>query len=349
MHSKLHCEMHGRVHSKVHSKIYSECTPECTAENRPTLILSHRPHRIRAKSEKSSVFTLLDAASLASTTPLDLSDAAAAPDYVAVSFYKIFGFPNVGGLIVRKDSAWPLYDRRYFGGGTVDMVVNEGQGWRAIKASQIPERLEDGTVPFSSVFVLGLAIAVHHDLYGPRPMEAISEHTTRLACELVDELRALKYDNGNPVVRIYRAGNVGCRSPATQGPIVALNVLRADGTYIGYRDVEDAANERNIYVRSGSLCNPGGTSSNLEWSPDEMRRAYEISGHSCSEPIQVLDGRPTGVVRVSLGAMSTEADIDTFAAFVRELASFECNAMSQVPAQRVESWIKGLPAVGVHV
>lgn len=311
------------------------------------LTFPRRAHRIRSKSEKSSVFTLLDAASLASTTPLDLSDAAAAPDYVAVSFYKIFGFPNIGGLIVRKDSAWPLYNRRYFGGGTVDMVVNKGPGWHAVKASQIPERLEDGTVPFLSISALGLAIAVHHDLYGPN-LEAISEHTTRLARELDNRLTALKYDNGFPVVRIYRSGDAGCWNPARQGPVIALNVLRADGTCIGYRDVEDAADGRDIHVRSGSLCNPGGTSSNLEWSPDDMRRAYETSGHRCSEPIQILDGRPTGMVRVSLGAMNTGVDVDTFVAFVAGLAEMECNAFPQLAPERVESWIDGVTAVSAQ-
>lgn len=289
------------------------------------------------------MFTLLDAASLASTAPLDLSDAATAPDYIAVSFYKIFGFPNIGALIVRKDSAWPLWSRRYFGGGTVEMVLNEGQGWHAMKESNICDRLEDGTVPFLSIFALWFAINVHHDLYGPDPMEAISDHTARLRCELVDQLRALKYDNGNPVVCIYQGDDKVCWNPSTQGPVIALNILRANGTYIGYRNVENEANRRGIYVRSGSLCNPGGTSSSLDWPSSAMLTAYKELGHRCSDPKQILDdGRPTGMVRVSLGAMNTGADVDTFVDFVASLAKVEWDELTQVSTQRVESWIDGV-------
>lgn len=61
-------------------------------------------------------FVLLDAASYVSTSPLDLS--AHQPDFVPVSFYKIFGLPTgLGALLVSKHVA-PLLRKGYFGGGT---------------------------------------------------------------------------------------------------------------------------------------------------------------------------------------------------------------------------------------
>ena len=63
---------------------------------------------------------LLDAASFAPGALLDLGTAPA--DFVALSFYKIFGYPTgVGALIARRDALAELR-RRYFGGGTVDYV-----------------------------------------------------------------------------------------------------------------------------------------------------------------------------------------------------------------------------------
>ena len=60
---------------------------------------------------------VLDAASHVGTSPLDIS--AHQPDFVVVSFYKIFGFPTgLGALIVRKESADILH-KSYYGGGTV--------------------------------------------------------------------------------------------------------------------------------------------------------------------------------------------------------------------------------------
>ena len=46
----------------------------------------------------------------------------AAADFVALSFYKMFGYPTgVGALLVRRD-AMALLDRNYFAGGTVQIV-----------------------------------------------------------------------------------------------------------------------------------------------------------------------------------------------------------------------------------
>ena len=52
---------------------------------------------------------------------------------MALSFYKIFGFPNIGALIVRKDSAHVLESRKYFGGGTVEMIIAVNDTWHAKK------------------------------------------------------------------------------------------------------------------------------------------------------------------------------------------------------------------------
>jgi len=60
---------------------------------------------------------VLDAASYVSTSPLDLSRYS--PNFVAISFYKIFGFPTgLGALLVYRDSEH-LLSKSYYGGGTV--------------------------------------------------------------------------------------------------------------------------------------------------------------------------------------------------------------------------------------
>jgi molybdenum cofactor sulfurtransferase len=260
----------------------------------------------------------LDAAALASTAPLDLSDPATAPDFVALSFYKIFGFPNIGALLVRKESAHVLESRKFFGGGTVEMVIAVNDVWHAKKETSIHDRLEDGTLPFHSIFALDHAMNVHERLYGPNPMKFISHHTAQLGKMVYDGLVALVHSNGTPLCRIYKDESAVYGDPSMQGATVAFNVQRPDGTLVGFEDVEEAADERNIYVRSGSLCNPGGVATYLNWSPAEMKAAY-ASGHRCSNPTQIMLGKPTGVVRVSLGAMSTAADVRTLLEFLDEV------------------------------
>lgn len=280
--------------------------------------MSHRPGRIRRSFHKAATYTLLDAAALASTAPLDLSDPATAPDFVALSFYKIFGFPNIGALIVRKDSQHVLQNRRYFGGGTVDMIISINDTWHAKKDSSIHERLEDGTLPFHSIFALDHAMNVHERLYGPNPMKFISMHTSQLGKQLYDGLSGLRHANGMPVCRIYKDDNAIYGDPTVQGSTIAFNVQLADGSMVGFEEVEEAADERNIYIRSGSLCNPGGMATYLEWSPAEMKAAY-AAGHRCSNPTQIMLGKATGVVRASLGAMSTAADVQNFLKFIQEV------------------------------
>ncbi|KAL2354971.1 pyridoxal phosphate-dependent transferase [Cryomyces antarcticus] len=273
------------------------------------------PGKIRKNSQRVPTYTLLDAAALASTSPLDLSNAATAPDFVALSFYKIFGFPNLGALIVRKVSAHILDARSYFGGGTVDMVVNIGDTWHAKKDVTVHDRLEDGTLPFLNIFALDAAMRIHTKLFGS--MKQISMHCVYLAHQLYSELSQLRHCNDTPVVRIYKDANAIYGNSATQGATIAFNVLRADGSLVGYVDVEKAADEQQIYVRSGSLCNPGGVATYLKWTPPEMRAAF-AAGHKCSNPTQVVKGKSTGVVRVSLGAMSTRADVETLLDFMRQ-------------------------------
>jgi molybdenum cofactor sulfurtransferase len=255
---------------------------------------------------------------LATTAPLDLSDPATAPDFTAISFYKIFGFPNIGALIVRKASAHVLQNRRYFGGGTVDMIISINDTWHAKKDATIHDRLEDGTLPFHQIFCLDHAISVHERLYGPNPMKFISMHTAQLGRKLYEGLSKMTHSNGTPVARIYKDDNAIYGDPSVQGATIAFNVQRPDGSLIGFEEVEEAADERQIYVRSGSLCNPGGVATYLEWSPAEMRAAY-AAGHRCAHPKQIVFGKATGVVRVSLGAMSIAADVTTFLNFLEEV------------------------------
>lgn len=66
---------------------------------------------------------LLDAAAFVSTNRLDLS--AYKPDFICLSFYKIFGYPTgLGALLIRNQSAHLLDARKYFGGGTVQISLS---------------------------------------------------------------------------------------------------------------------------------------------------------------------------------------------------------------------------------
>lgn len=216
--------------------------------------------RLRQSQALQNTYSLFDAAALAMTSPLDalFRDPSSAPDFTCVSFYKIFGFPDLGGLIVRRESGHILALRKYFGGGTVTMVSAVGSTWHKSKALEsspgqqsrhsLHEGLEDGTLPFHSILALGEAIEVHKRLYGS--MADISRHTTNLVRVMYDSMAALRHPNGQPVCHIY-SDDEAFGDPKRQGATIAFNVFRQDGTYVPYSTVESMANEKRIYIRSG--------------------------------------------------------------------------------------------------
>ena len=78
---------------------------------------------LRECAAAPEVTTVVDAAAACPTLPLWLDGSGI--DFVAVSFYKVFGYPTgVGALLVRKCSSDALLGAKaYFGGGTVSAVA----------------------------------------------------------------------------------------------------------------------------------------------------------------------------------------------------------------------------------
>lgn len=89
----------------------------------PLTILDHvRDHGLSV-APSSNWYTCLDAASFVSTSYLDLSKWS--PDFVCMSFYKMFGYPTgIGALLVRK-KAESMIQKQYYGGGTVKIAMSE--------------------------------------------------------------------------------------------------------------------------------------------------------------------------------------------------------------------------------
>ena len=304
------------------------------------------PAQIR-KASKGKIYTLLDAASYLTTGRLSLNNAAASPDYICLSFYKIFGFPDLGALIVNKTTgaAAVLADTRlkrdriqgtYYGGGTVDMIINSSvkeEAWFAMKSAHqryadtevhaavpptdknnVHEILEDGTLPLHLIIALEHAFRIQGELFGNG--DHIRKHIASLMRRLYGELSALRWDNGRRVVEIYKDRSSTFGNPETQGSILAFNILDAKGGYAGKSQVERAAIAAGIQLRTGGVCNPGGIATHLHLRPWEMRRNFS-EGMRCGDDLDVLGGKATGIARVSLGPMSCMKDVTRFVQWVK--------------------------------
>ena len=102
---------------------------------------SKNPLSFISHASSLGYYTFLDAAALAPSSRISLR--AMPVDGMAVSFYKMFGFPTGVGCLVAKKSFLRQLKRPWFAGGTVDVVQVPGAGFTA--AQEIYEQFE---VPF---------------------------------------------------------------------------------------------------------------------------------------------------------------------------------------------------------
>lgn len=197
----------------------------------------------------------------------------------------------------------------------MDVVLCGKEQWHAPKSQSLHDSLEDGTLPFHSILALDAAIDSHKELYGP--MDKITSHTAYLAEKLFDGLQALRHVNEEPVCVMY---SQSCRYKHTQhlqGPVVAFNLRNSQGAWISNTEFEKLASVRNFHVRTGGLCNPGGISKSLKLEAWEMRRNFS-AGFRCGAETDIYSGKITGIIRASIGAMSTASDVEAFVSFIRE-------------------------------
>ena len=105
------------------------------------------PLELIAEAQAKGWTVLLDAAAFAPTNVLDLS--VWKPDFVSLSFYKIFGYPTgIGALIARKP-ALEMLQRPWFAGGTISIVSVQGEGWHYLNEGSAG--FEDGTVDYLNI------------------------------------------------------------------------------------------------------------------------------------------------------------------------------------------------------
>ncbi|WP_433119548.1 aminotransferase class V-fold PLP-dependent enzyme [Micromonospora sp. CA-246542] len=245
---------------------------------------------------------LLDAAAFAATNRLDLR--VVRPDFVCLSWYKLFGYPTgVGALLARRDALARLR-RPWFAGGTIRAVSVQGDWHRSMDDESA---FEDGTLNFLSIpdveFGLRWLDSIGVDLVHTR--------VGLLTAWLLGRLTALRHRTGQPLVRVY--------GPATgegRGATVTFNVLRPDGTPVDERLVAREAAAAGFSLRTGCFCNPGAGEGAFGITRQTLRRRLLAQIGTIDEYLDALALPTGGAVRVSFGLASTAADAERLVAFV---------------------------------
>ncbi len=265
------------------------------------------PLALVALAEQQGWHVLLDAAAYVPTNRLDLRNVR--PHFVAVSFYKMFGYPTgVGCLLIRND-ALPVLRRPWFAGGTVNFATVQA---RKHLLSAGEAGFEDGTLNFLAIPAVEIGLR-HLAAVG---IERIHTRVQCLTGWLLDELVSLRHATGKPMVRIY-----GPVTTTDRGGTITLNFYDPDGHLLDYRRVEELAGRQGISLRTGCFCNPGAGETAENITEADIEAALE-TGIAMNLPrflqfITHRGGKSAGAIRISFGIASNFADAERFLEFAR--------------------------------
>jgi molybdenum cofactor sulfurtransferase len=244
---------------------------------------------------------ILDAAAYVPTSRLDLGTIQ--PEFVSISFYKMFGFPTgVGALLLRRDAMERL-DRPWFAGGTVRFVSAQNETHLLALSG---EAFEDGTVNYISI----AAVENGLDFLDSVGMERINRHVAVMTELLLAGLHTLTHPNGEPLIRLY-----GPAEGPDRGGTVSFNLIDPQGRVIDYQRVEQRTNDANISIRTGCFCNPGAAEFAFQYAAIEAYRCFDLispEAFTLQQFSACMHNAPVGAIRASVGIATNEADVRHF-------------------------------------
>jgi molybdenum cofactor sulfurtransferase len=250
---------------------------------------------------------MLDVAAFLPTNVLDLSRWH--PDFVAISWYKVFGYPTgIGSLVVRREALARLR-RPWFSGGTIGVASIVVPRYTLAEGET---GFEDGTIDYLGLPAIEIGLR-HVTTVG---METIHRRVQYLTRSLLGRLSMLRHSNGAPLVRLY-----GPADDHDRGGTIAFNVLDPAGGVVDFWKVEELASDRRISLRTGCFCNPGASETARGLTAAEMEGVFALGRQPTFEDLRrLLPGRALGAVRASVGIATTERDVDRLVRLLEDLA-----------------------------
>lgn len=248
---------------------------------------------------------LLDAAAFVPTSILDLRKHN--PDYVSISFYKIFGYPTGLGCLLIHKKAFNKLKKKWFAGGTVSLASVNAPHHFLIDNH---ERFENGTINYLDIPALKIGFEYIESI----GMKRLGERVDSLMNYLYSNLNELTHSNGVNQIDIF-----GHPERKNTGATMIMCFKNPDGTKIGFEKIEELSNKNNISLRSGCFCNPGLDETNNCLTNEELSKYFQNrSSGNYWEMIKYLN-KMRGATRVSVGVATNKKDLDTFLLFVKSL------------------------------
>jgi selenocysteine lyase/cysteine desulfurase len=244
----------------------------------------------------------LDAAAYLPTNRLDLGRVK--PEFVAISWYKVFGVPTGIGCLVARWDALARLRRPWFAGGTI-AAVSVLADWHQMLSDE--SAYEDGTLNFLSIPDVEVGLRWIDGI----GMDVISTRVRCLTGWLLARMADLRHGDGRPMVRVY--GPTGVRR---RGGTVAFNLLDPDGAVVDERLVASEASAAGLSLRTGCFCNPGAGEGAFDITPAQMRGSTRWGVRSIDDYLDLIGLPSGGAIRVSFGVASTVGDAEKLLDFL---------------------------------
>ena len=257
---------------------------------------------------------LLDAAAVGAAGGVSLRDHPA--DFLAFSFYKLFGLPTGMGALIAKRTALAKLRRPWFAGGTVDFVSVEHDRHQLTRGHA---GFEDGTPDFLNVG----AVVNGFDFLAEVDRREMAARLHGLTAYFLERARSLHHRDGSPLVRLY-----GPQDMMDRGGTVAFNLLARTGAAVPFATVERRAHATGVAIRGGCFCNPGAAEAAFGFAHlgviaclDRLRNDFSVPAfQACLGPEHAV-----GALRISVGLPTNIRDLDRALAL---MASFADNDLT---------------------
>jgi selenocysteine lyase/cysteine desulfurase len=264
-----------------------------------------------AQAQERGWDVLVDCAAFVPTNRLDLSTWH--PDFVPISFYKMFGYPTGIGCLLARKSVLTKLCRPWFSGGTITLssvLASDatGQGFYLTPAEA---GFEDGTINYLMIPAVEIGLR-YLEAIG---IETIHERVGCLSGWLLGALHSLSHSNGRPVVQIY-----GPITTEQRGGTIAFNFCDPSEALFDCYAIQEEANQHGISIRSGCFCNPGVREIALGLTREDLAAVFQHKESMSYEHfLQVIDGRKQGALRVSVGLATNFSDVYRFLQFAQTI------------------------------
>ncbi|MEA5216137.1 aminotransferase class V-fold PLP-dependent enzyme [Enterobacter cloacae] len=263
-------------------------------------------------AQNRGAMVLLDAAAFIPQARLDYSRHQ--PDFMAISFYKMFGYPTGAGCLLVKRASLEKLTPNSFAGGSVCYYSGPWSPTERLLYRDDGRRFEVGTPNYASFH----AIAQGFHFLSQLGLEELGARSTALARWLEVKLSALRHSIrlATPLCQIYAL------SAENKGATVMLNFFDCDNAVFPHALVKQSMENAGIFVRNGCFCNLGAvqqaTYSTAGAEHCELDKTEKILDCKTFDD-KILNKGNCGAIRVSLGLGSNFRDVYCFYLFAKGL------------------------------